>query len=279
MRARSLISHKARVRTETSKSSFSCVLTYRSSSSGGEGAPSPLDARRPGARYIQLPHMRLVVVHEKYWLAILHKHKLVEFRSSKQPILLEAGQCLLFALAMRHRRSGKDALVFARVVKVELLDVDHARETYPSESDDCDLTDLAAKWGVTSVCCIVLDKDSIRMADEIANLSKGCEGIVHQFALQTGVPHFCHVSDLGKTISFTLPNGNQVHLIFRRPLSSPDHNCDSRERSADEMACTGDGSTGIAEGADQGKSLDRKHGDHSTKFVTFSFSLELSCSS
>ena len=47
----------------------------------------------------------------------------------------------------------------------------------------------------------------------------------------------------------------------------------------DEMACTGDGSTGIAEGADQGKSLDRKHGDHSTKVVTFSFSLKLSCSS
>ena len=119
---------------------------------------------------------------------------------------------------MRLRRSGKDALISARVLKVELLHVDHARETYPRESDDCDLTDLAAKWGVNSVRCIVLDKDSIRMAGEIANLSKGCEGIVHQFALQTGVPHFCHVSYLGKTISFTLPNGNQVHLIFRRQL-------------------------------------------------------------
>ena len=33
-----------------------------------------------GPRYIKLPHMRLALVHEKYWLAILHKDKLVEFR-------------------------------------------------------------------------------------------------------------------------------------------------------------------------------------------------------
>ena len=210
--------------------------------------------------------MRLVVVHEKYWLAILHKDKLVEFRSSKQPISLEAGQCILFAVAMRHRRNGKDALVFARVWKVELLDVDHARENFPRESDDCNLAGLAAKWGVTTVRCIVLFKDSIRIADEIANLSKGCEGIVHQFALKTGVPHFCHVSDLGKTVSFTLQNGNRVHCIFRLPLSSfPD--CDSRGRSTEEMACTGDASTEIAEGTDQGKApTTGKRGDDSTKF-------------
>jgi hypothetical protein len=69
------------------------------------------------------------------------------------------------------------------------------------------------------VRCIVLDKDSIRIADEIANVSKGCEGIVHLFALKTGVPHFCHVSDVGKTVSFTLQDGKIVHPIFRRPLS------------------------------------------------------------
>ena len=46
-------------------------------------------------RYFLLPHMRLAVVHEKYWRAILHKDKLIEFRSSKR---------LLFALAMRHQR-------------------------------------------------------------------------------------------------------------------------------------------------------------------------------
>jgi hypothetical protein len=100
--------------------------------------------------------MRLLVVHEKYWLAILHKDELVEFYSSKQPMLLEAGQCLLFALAMRHRRNGQDSLVLARVLEVGLLDVDRVRETFPRESDDCNLADLAVKWGVTSVRCIVL---------------------------------------------------------------------------------------------------------------------------
>ncbi len=113
--------------------------------------------------------------------------------------------------------------------------------------------------------CIVLDKDSIRIADEIANVSKGFEGIVHQFALKTDVPHFCHVSDVGKTVSFSLQDGKIVHPIFRRPLSSPDHDCDSRERSADEMACTGDALTDIAEDADQRKAPNRKRGDDSTK--------------
>jgi hypothetical protein len=132
-----------------------------------------------GARYIQLPQMRLVVVHEKFWLAILHKDKLREFRSSKQHILLEACQSLLLALAMLHRRNCKDALVLARVNQVELLDVDQAREDYPRKADDCNLPDLAVKWGVNSVRCIVLDKDSIQIADEIVNLSTGFQGIVY----------------------------------------------------------------------------------------------------
>ena len=80
--------------------------------------------------------MRLIVVFERFWLAILHKEKLIEFRSSNHPILLEAGQCLLFALAMLHRRKGKDALVAARVLKVELLDVEKAREAYPREAEE-----------------------------------------------------------------------------------------------------------------------------------------------
>ena len=104
----------------------------------------------------------------------MHRDKLVKFHSSKQPILLEAGQCLLFALAMRHRRNGQDSLVLAWVREVELLDVDRTRETFPSKSYDCNLADLVAKWGVTSVLCIVLVKDSIRIAGEIANVSKGC---------------------------------------------------------------------------------------------------------
>ena len=172
--------------------------------------------------------MRLLVVFAKYWLAIMRKEKVIEFRSSNHPVLLRAGQCLLFALPMSKRRKGKDTLVFARVSDVQLLDVDQARAAYPREAEDCNLTDLAAKWGVTSVRCIVLDKESIRIADEVSNLSIGCQGIVHQFALKTGVPHFCHVSDLGKLVRITLPDGRIVHHTLRKPA------CDSSERSADE---------------------------------------------
>jgi hypothetical protein len=52
------------------------------------------------------------VVLEKYWLAILLKDKVTEFRSSNHAIiLLNAHQFLLFALPIRHRRNGKDALL------------------------------------------------------------------------------------------------------------------------------------------------------------------------
>ena len=75
------------------------------------------------------------MVFEKFWLAILHKNKLVEFRSSKHPTLPETGQYLVFALAMRHRRNGNESLVIARVLRVELLHVDTASKRYPSEAE------------------------------------------------------------------------------------------------------------------------------------------------
>ena len=168
---------------------------------------------------------------------------------------------------MLHRRKGKDALVLARVKKVELLDVDQAREAYPRETYDCNLPDLAMKWGVTSVQCIELDKDSIRIAYEIVNLSTGCQGIMYQFALKTGVPHFCHVNDLGKTVSFAVPSGKIVHTILRRrqPISSPEYDCDSCEYSADETTLIGDASTQINEGDDTAgdplKARNLKRGD------------------
>ena len=193
-----------------SKNFLGSAIPDEHCSSSGEAATGLLELQQ-GERYIQLPHMRLAVLHEKYWLAILHKTKLVDFRSGKCPILLQAGDCVLFALGVRYRKKGRNALVFARVMKTELLDVDKARETYPCEAEDCNLTDLAASWGVTSVYCIALEKDSIRAADEFVNLSRGCLGFVRQIAHDSGVPHFCHANDLGKTVSFTLPGGKIVH--------------------------------------------------------------------
>ena len=120
---------------------------------------------------------------------------------------------------MRHRRNGKEPLIIARVSRVELLHVNKSSKRYPREAEDCRLPALATQWGVTFVHCIVLDSHSIRNADEIANLSLGCLGIIHQFALKTGQPHFCHVSYLGKTVSFTLSDSKIVYPMFHRPWS------------------------------------------------------------
>ena len=167
--------------------------------------------------YIRFLRLLLAVVHEKYWLAILNKEKLVEFRSNRPPILLEAGDSLLFALAIRHKKRGKDALILARVSRVELLQIDEAREAHFAEAEDCNLACLAANWGVACVRCIVLDKDSILLAGEITNLSIGCEGIIHQFAL----------ADLGKTVS-ALPGGKVVYRALLRPSSL--HHFETRVR-------------------------------------------------
>ena len=77
--------------------------------------------------------------------------------------MLNTGNCLLFALAMRHRRRGKDDLILARVLRVEVLDVSEACTAHPHEAEDCKQDELAAKWAVTSVRCFALDKASIAL--------------------------------------------------------------------------------------------------------------------
>ena len=222
------------------------LFTDERSASGAKEAANHLVEMQQSARYTRLPNMRLAVVFEKFWLAILQKCKLVEFRSSKHSVSLEAGQYLLFALAIHLRRKGKDSLLIARVLRVELLHVDMASKTYPREAEDCSLRDLAAMWGVTFVRCFVLESESIRIAHEIANLSGGCEGLVHQIALKSGVPHFCHVSDLGKRVSITLPGGKLVHPIFRRAA------CCNR---SDSHECRAINVSGIGEASSAGASI------------------------
>ena len=53
------------------------------------------------------PHIRLAVVDETYWRAILHKDKLIEFCSSKHSTMLDACSCLLAAsLSVAASRQG-----------------------------------------------------------------------------------------------------------------------------------------------------------------------------
>ena len=64
---------------------------------------------------------------------------------------------------MRHQRRGKDDLILARVLSVEVLEVSEASTFYSREAEDCELADLAAKWAVTRVRCSALDKESIQI--------------------------------------------------------------------------------------------------------------------
>jgi hypothetical protein len=114
----------------------------------------------------------------------------------------ESDVLLLFSLGAAHRRQGQNELIMARVLKIEALYVEIARKKYPFAAEHAGLTGLTAKWGVTEVRCIVRDKHSIRLAREIVNISKSCLGMVRQFALTIGAPHFCHKDDLGKTSAF-----------------------------------------------------------------------------
>ena len=192
--------------------------TSASSSKGTDAGESHTDVGQH-PRYIQFPRTRLIVVLWRFWISILYKSKCVEFRSSKQVIRYESGMLLLFALGAGHRRKGHNELITARVLKIETLDVEIALKKYSFAAEQADLTGLAAKWGVTEVRCIVLDKHSIRLAREIVNLSKGCLGMVRQFALKTVVPHFCHKDDLGKFIRVPLPRGKIVVRQLCVPLS------------------------------------------------------------
>ena len=123
---------------------------------------------------------------------------------------------------------------------------------YARESAYCRLAELAARWAVTRVRCYVLEKSSTRIAGEIANLSRGCESIVHQFALSSGVPQFCHVSDLGKSVSVTLPGGRIEHCILCRPISlcRSDSHVHSAQNAGTENAVEGSTAAATAPRAD-----------------------------
>jgi hypothetical protein len=139
---------------------------------------------------------------------------------------------LLFTLGAGHRRKGHNELVMARVLKIETLDVEITLKMYPFAAEQADLTGLAAKWEVTEVHCIILDKHSIRLAREIVNLSKGCLGMVRQFTLKPGVPHFCNKDDLEKIIWVPLPRGKIVVRQLCVPFSL---NRDTHRDNSDDV--------------------------------------------
>ena len=168
--------------------------------------------RRDG--YMHLPHLRITVVHKRFHSALSRGEKGVEFRSPNTSIRFFPGLSLLFSLNASYRKRGMSSLVFARVSAIVMLTFRQARARFPREADDCNLASLMIEWGSNMVRCLVLDLRSIRIATEFVHLGKGCLGFVNQFALQTGVPHFCHIEDVGKLVSVVLPCGLRIDRLL-----------------------------------------------------------------
>ena len=101
--------------------------------------------------------------------------------------------------------------------------ITQACHLFPIEAEACCLWLRAQNWPRGEVRCIVLAK--ARWAPEYVNLSQGCLGFVAQFALDTGMPRFCHRKDLGKTVLVALPGGMTAkrRLVPSWPLNVP-HN-------------------------------------------------------
>jgi hypothetical protein len=147
---------------------------------------------------------------------------------------------------------GNTALVFVRVLDIVELSEKEAYARFPVEADACDLKTLIAEWNGTSVQCIVLDKLSIRLVTDLVHLAKGGLGCVHQFACESGEPHFCHRRDLGKLVRVTLDCHGGT-MIVTRSLAVTWPESTSGARPGDSTSTTAGGSAGHKKKSPGGK--------------------------
>ena len=117
---------------------------------------------------------RLAVVHTRYWEAYRDLLKLVEFRSPRHPIPFSPGMILLLSLNALERRKGRTELIMAVVLGIYVLSCSEALARFPVEARACNLEALCKRWRCdNTVQCLVLDKNSLRVASEVRNLAAG----------------------------------------------------------------------------------------------------------
>ncbi len=82
-----------------------------------------------------------------------------------------------------------------------VLSCAEAYDRFPVEANACDLETLCKRWrrGNGTVQCLVLDKNSLRVASKVCNLEAGNLGLLRQINDRTGTARFCCSVDLGKT--------------------------------------------------------------------------------
>ena len=158
---------------------------------------------------------RLAVVHKSYWEAYRDLKKLVEFRSPRQTIPFFPGMIMLLFLNACERRKGGTELLMAGVSGIYVLSCSEAYAHFPVEARACDLESLCKRWrGNNTVQCLVLDKNSLRVASEVRNLAAGNLGLLRQINDRAGTARFCCSVDLGKTAMVRLSTGKLVHCTY-----------------------------------------------------------------
>ena len=186
---------------------------------GGAATPASLERSGEGVdaalRSADMARCRLAVVHTRYWEAYRNLLKLVEFRSPRHLIPFFPGMILLFSLNAHERRKGNTELLMAVVLGICVLSCSEALARFPVEAQACDLASLCKRWGCNNtVQCLVLDKDSIRVASEVRNLAAGNLGLLRQINNRAGTARFCCSVDLGKTAMVRLSTGKMVHCTL-----------------------------------------------------------------
>jgi hypothetical protein len=135
----------------------------------------------------------VLVVDEEFWVAFFDLIKKVEFRVSTT---LEAGMSVLFSMGAWQRRSGLTGLLLAEVHKVCTLPLKEACRRFPREAKACS---LRMRWDRSTVVCIMVR--NVRLAPEYVMLGPGNLSALRQFSIEHCRPQFCHVTDLGKTVT------------------------------------------------------------------------------
>jgi hypothetical protein len=134
-----------------------------------------------------------LVVDEEYWTAFYKLYKKVEFRVATTVV---EGMSVLFAMGAAQKRSGLTGLLLAKVSKVCAMSIAQACRRFPKEAKACNLRE---RWDSPTVACI--EVRNVRLAPEFAMLGPGNLGALRQFSQKDCRPQFCHVTDLGKTVT------------------------------------------------------------------------------
>jgi hypothetical protein len=163
----------------------------------------------------------LTVVRTRFWEAIRALRKLVEFRSPRHRITFVEGMCLLFSLPAAERRSGRTALLAARVLEIVILTRAEAYARFPREAGDCNLRSLCQGWGTDRVQCFVLDPCRIEVGHDLVHLAVGNLGILRQIRDSDGCARFCLRRQLGSTETVRLSNGRLVRCTYVQTWPRP----------------------------------------------------------